>query len=73
MRSDIKKSLDMYRLHHRPTGGFLYAVLTNDFMKAIGKADGENIRCLREIRDYILTNMPSRAYGNKERVEAWLQ
>ena len=38
----IIESLEMYKLHKRPTGGFLHAVLCNDFFRACEKADDIN-------------------------------
>lgn len=65
-------ALNRYVVHHIPTGGFLRAVLENDFMRAVGGADNDNLCCLLEIRDFILGNLPMECYGSKEKVKDWL-
>jgi len=65
-------SLDSYLNHKLPPGGFLTAVLTNDLFGAIGKADGENSRAIKEICMLIYNDIPSGAWGTKEKVERWL-
>ena len=55
-----------------PSGSFLYAVLTNNLIDAVTKADDTNIHCLRSIVLYIYNNTPGICWGNREKVEEWI-
>jgi hypothetical protein len=48
------------------------AVLSNDLMGAIGRADAENQRALREYGVYLYSYAPGGCYGSPERVTAWM-
>lgn len=50
-------------------GGFLTAVLANDLVGAVGRADAENARLLPEYAAYLHNNMPGRT-GNAT-VDYW--
>lgn len=68
----IKESLKRYVENKTPTGGFLEAVLSNDLVGAIGRADSENINRLPEIVRYIYNTLPSNCWGSREKVVQWL-
>ncbi len=73
---ELKRGLDDYAQHGTPTGGFLRAVLANDLMEAVGRADDNNVRLLKEICSYIYNEMPSRhtgCWGSYEAVDAWIE
>lgn len=53
-------------------GGFLTAVLSNDFMEAASLADETNQRYLYYIARWLYNYAPSDCYGSPEKVEAWL-
>ena len=53
-------------------GGFVRAVLENDLMGAMGKADSYNRATLFQITSYIYNDIPSSSHGSREIVEAWL-
>jgi len=69
----IKESLDEYAANGRPTGGFLYAVLSNDLMEAVGRADETNRFLLFDICSYIYNHMPISCHGSREKVDNWLE
>ena len=71
--SHTKAVIDRYVRDHCPTGGFLYAVLTNDLFEAVARADEYNRECLSDICEYIQTHIPSIAWGNPEKVRQWLE
>ena len=73
MTRDIEESLKRYVKYRIPTGGFLRAVLENDFMRAIGKADEFNLQALPQIRDYIIAELPVACYGSVDAVNTWLR
>ena len=55
-----------------PTGGFLRAVLANDFMEAMAHAHITlGSRELAALAGFILTHVPEDARGSYEKVDAW--
>lgn len=72
MNQVIKEALDQYGKENVPTGGFLRAVLANDFMEAVARADDYNLLDLHEIACYIYNNIPYNCHGSYEIVEAWI-
>lgn len=54
-------------------GGFLTAVLSNDFQDALGRADDINRGCLLEWAEWVHWNCPSAAQGSPEKVKAWIE
>jgi predicted nucleotidyltransferase len=73
IRPDIKESLDRYVSHGIPTGSFLEAVLENNLMEAMGRADSFNRAALYDICSYIYTKLPSVCHGSPQKVKAWLE
>ena len=69
----IKESLKRYVEHHISPGSFLRAVLENDLMEAMGRADYENSQILKEICQYVYSEIPLVCWGSKEKVENWLK
>lgn len=72
MNPAIIESLKAYVEQKRPTGGFLYAVLSNDLFRACEKADDINRHILFDITSYIYNNLPTACHGSKEKVDKWL-
>jgi len=70
---NIKYALKRYVEDRIPTGGFLRAVLENDLLNAITRADDENVKRIREIVQYIYWELPSNCWGTPQRVFAWLE
>ena len=66
-------SLDRYVKYGIPCGGFLNAVLSNDLMKAFGKADDDNRLILFDICQYIFNEVPLDCYGSKAKVQKWIE
>ncbi len=56
-----------------PAGGFLHACLQNDLSGATSRADSMNARLLPEIVSLIYCEVPSEAWGTREKVAAWLE
>ena len=69
----IRKAIDKYRDHHLYPGGFVDAVLVNDMIGAIGRADAESMAALPAIVGYIHWEIPAKCHGNRARVNAWLE
>lgn len=68
----IKESLSRYVEHRISPGGFLTAVLENNLMEAVGRADAINMRNLHEISKYVYNELPSNVWGSREKVEKHL-
>jgi hypothetical protein len=58
--------------HHHPCGSFVTAVLENNLMEAIGRADENSQAALFEIVRYVRWEIPSNCHGSVEAVRAWL-
>ena len=69
----LVNGLALYADHGKPTGGFLRAVLSNDFGVAVCKADENSTRALREIAQFVRNEMPSKCHGSPEKVKAWIK
>lgn len=54
-------------------GGFLRAVLENDFMEAAGRADDFNQRHLHDWARVIYNDVPSGCHGSREAVAEWIK
>ena len=70
---DICESLDAYVELRRPLGGFLQAVIENNFMEAVGRADSRNVKQLVNIASYVYNDMPSVCHGSPALYAAWLK
>ena len=70
---DIRQSLDAYVQERCPLGGFLRAVIENNFMEAVGRADSRNVEQLVDIASYVYDDMPSTCHGSPARYAAWLK
>lgn len=69
---NIKESLKGYVEQGHQPGGFLIAVLSNDLVDSIGRADGYNIVALPSIVSYVYWKTPRACWGSREDVRAWL-
>jgi hypothetical protein len=63
----------MYIEQGVPPGGFLTAVLSNDFKGAFGRADETNLRHMQAWAQWVVWNCPSIAQGSAEKVAAWVE
>ena len=71
--SHTQHALRQYVENGLAPGGFLTAVLENDLMGAIGRADSQNIAALKEIAQFIYNRVPSVAHGYKGVVDDYLE
>lgn len=56
-----------------PPGGFVTAVLANDLMEALGRADLENRQAIFEICEYVYNDIPGACHGSPDIVQAWVK
>lgn len=54
-------------------GGFLSAVLENNFVDAFGKADAINRASLHDWAIWLWNEAPSDCWGSREKVRAWIE
>lgn len=71
MSDYVKSSLDDWAEIACPVGGFLTAVLENNLVEAMGRADMSNRHSLFSIVTYAYNELPADCWGSKEKVEAW--
>ncbi len=53
-------------------GGFLTAVLCNDLMRAIGRADSINKGRIHDYVTWLYNSAPPSCFGSEEKVTAWI-
>ena len=57
----------------RPTNHFLTALLSNDLIEAVGRADARNLAALRDYCMWLKSFAPPLSYGDRQRVTAWIE
>lgn len=68
----ILKALQGWGDGSRPfAGDFVRAVLSNDLVEAVGRADAESMAALKAIVQYVYCELPSVCWGSPEKVKAW--
>lgn len=67
-----RKTFINYFRHALPPGGFCTAVLANDLVGAVQKADFVNKEFLADIVQWLIWHAPSDSWGSYDRVEGWL-
>lgn len=65
-------ALYRYITYRIPPGGFLTAVICNDLMDAISKADGTNIHILKNYVQFLYNEAPSGCWGSRQIYNEWL-
>lgn len=68
----ILEALYAYVEHRQQPGHFLNAVLSNNLLEAVQRADSQSQAALREIVEFVYNNLPSNSYGSYRAVSAWL-
>ncbi len=56
-----------------PPGDFLQAVICNDLVAAVSRADDENIRNLPAFVGYFYNEVPGPCWGSPQKMEAWIE
>ena len=70
--SGLKGGLMLYLEKGIVAGSGLMAVLEGDLWKAVNALDDQNWRHLKELCTWMYNNPPSIAYGNRDKVVAWV-
>lgn len=69
----MEHGLRDYVIHGLPPGGFLTAILSNDFMGAATRADEANLRSLQGWARFLYNYVPRDCKGSPEAVTQWIQ
>jgi len=79
--SEMASHYGIPQIMHRPVfryvrygelgGGFLTALMENDFIRAVVSADGVNIKAIENWARFIYNALPSGCWGSKEEVIRW--
>ena len=69
----MQDGMRLYIEHGIEPGSFLTAVLSNDLMGALSKADDINRHCLLDYGMFLYNNAPSRSFGSRQAVKEWLE
>lgn len=70
---DLADSLAAYVSRHLPPGAFLAAVLSNDLREAVLRADPRSMAAMKQIVNWVVWEVPSGAWGSREKVAAWIR
>lgn len=62
-----------YYLHRFQPGSFMTALLSNDLMGALGRADDVNAANIQRWCQFLYNYTPAGSYGTPERVRQWLK
>lgn len=68
-----EKSYQNYYQIGADPGDFIRAVLANDLMSAVTRADATNLSLLKEHVNFVYNVLPFVCSGNLERVSTWLR
>jgi len=68
----IMRSLYAYIEQHVTPGGFLLAVLSNDLLGAVSRADKEALTAIRALMLFLYNEVPAGGQGSPQKVQAWL-
>ena len=69
----IKKAIDRYQKEGIEPGGFVRAVLADNLVEAVLRADSESLKALPEICRYVFNHVPNARWGSPELTEAWIR
>lgn len=68
----IQGAMQRYVEHRLHPGSFLTAVLSNDFIGAVQRADDINKERLVDIATWVWQELPIACWGSEEKVSRWL-
>ncbi len=69
----IAEGLAQYAREGREPGSFLRAVLSNNLLQAITRADLESLACLHDIVLFVCNELPARSWGSSAAVHEWIR
>ena len=69
----MQDAMRRYMANGIQPGSFLTAVLANDFMGAVGRADAINSARLRDYAVWLYNHAPRGSFGSPEQVKQWMK
>ena len=69
----MRNGIDLYIDHGITPGDFLTAVICNDLVGAVGRADSTNIHNLPAYANFFYNYAPSPCWGSKAKMDAWVK
>jgi hypothetical protein len=72
-RREMVEALQDYATMGTPVGDFLRAVLENDLMAAIGRADDNNFANLPAVAGFVFNELPRACWGSRDVVAEWFE
>jgi hypothetical protein len=69
---DLRAQLQAYADHGTPLGDFLRAVVSNDLVVALMRADSTNISAIAAYGNYLYNHMPMLCWGSNSIYFAWV-
>lgn len=70
---NVRESITNYYYQKLHPGGFVYAMLCNDFVESVLRADNWNAMQMKQNALWLVNRMPPGAWGSKEVVDEWLK
>ena len=68
----VLNALVRYKDWRLPTGSFCRAVIANDLITAVQRADAYSLKALPHVAAWAYTELPSDAWGSYEKFQEWL-
>ncbi len=66
------RDLRLYIEEGRPTNHFLTALLSNDLLASLGRADAQNYAALQDYAMWLRSYAPAQSFGSVAAVEKWI-
>ncbi len=68
----VLNALVRYKDWRIPTGGVCEAVISNDLITAVQRADSYSLKALPHIATWAYTELPNDAWGSYEKFHEWI-
>lgn len=72
IKPDTLEALTDYATRRVPLGDFLTAVISNDLMGAMARADSYNRATIFQICEFVYNKMPHNCHGSRDAYRKWL-
>ena len=69
----VLAALTRYKDFHVNPGSFVRAVITNDLITSVQRADSKSLKALPQIAAWAFTELPNEAWGSCEKFAAWAE
>ena len=67
----VLAALTRYKDFHINPGGFARAVISNDLITSVQRADSQSLKALPQIAAWAFTELPNEAWGSCEKFKEW--